>query len=171
MNHQRDTKKISRKECVLKPIGIIYTPFKNREGMPIQPNGGKGITGIIKIAPKYASGLKDLKGFSHIILIYFFHLSKGYKLLVKPFLDKTKRGVFATRAPKRPNPIGMSVVKLKKIKKTELHVENIDIISGTPLLDIKPYIPRIDAQKTKEIGWLKGKAHKTAKIKADKRFK
>ena len=90
---------------------------------------------------------------------------------VKPFLDKTKRGVFATRAPKRPNPIGLSIVELKKIKGTELYVENIDIVDGTPLLDIKPYIPKIDAIRTKEIGWLTGKVHKTAKKKADKRFK
>jgi len=159
------------KKYCFKPIGTIHSPFKKAEGVPIQPAGGQGVAGIVKVTPKYAGGLKDLKNFSHIILIYYFHLSKGYKLKVRPFLDKTKRGVFATRAPKRPNPIGMSIVRLKKIKKTELYVENLDIIDGTPLLDIKPYVPKFDSIKVKRIGWLKGKVHKAAKVKADKRFK
>ena len=104
-------------------------------------------------------------------MIYYFHLSKGYKLRVKPFLDNTERGLFATRAPKRPNPIGVSIVKLKKIRRTILYIENIDAVDGTPLLDIKPYVPEFDFQKTTKIGWLRGRVHKAKKMKADKRFK
>lgn len=158
------------KKYSVRVIGTIHSPFKSVEGVPIQPTSGRGISGIVKVSPEFIGGLKDLEGFSHIILIYFFHLSKGFKLSVKPFLDQTERGVFATRAPKRPNPIGVSIVKLKKIKKTELYVENIDIVDGTPLLDIKPYIPRIDSIKTRGIGWLRGRVQKMNRTKADKRF-
>ena len=171
MVHKKKINTRKKNSITFDPIGVIYTPFKNQEGMPIQPNRGKGVTGRIKIASKYADGLKDLRGFSHIILLYYFHLSKGYKLHVKPFLDDKKRGVFATRAPQRPNPIGLSIVKLKKIDKTVIHVEDIDILDRTPIIDIKPYIPKIDAIKTKEIGWLKGKTAKMSRRKADKRFK
>ena len=159
------------KKYVLKPIGIIHSPVKNVAGAPIQPTAAKGIAGYVKIAPEYVDGLKDLEGFSHIILIYYFHLSQGYKLKVKPFLDNTERGLFATRAPKRPNPIGISIVKLKKIKRTILYIEDIDAVDGTPLLDIKPYVPEFDFQKTTKIGWLRGRAHRAKKMKADKRFK
>ena len=107
--------------------------------MPIQPSGAKGVAGTIEISPDFIEGLKDLDGFSHIILIYHFHLSKEYTLSVKPFMDDKLRGVFATRAPRRPNPIGISVVKLIKVEpRNLLYTENLDIIDGTPLLDIKP---------------------------------
>jgi tRNA-Thr(GGU) m(6)t(6)A37 methyltransferase TsaA len=158
------------KKIVYQPIGIIHSPFQNIQGMPIQPTGAKGTAGTIEIYPELAEGLKDLEGFSHIILIYHFHLSKGYSLKVKPFMDEDLRGVFATRAPKRPNPIGISIVRLLKIEDTIIHIEDIDIVDGTPLLDIKPYVPEFDAQKIEKIGWLSQKAEKVHKFKSDKRF-
>jgi tRNA-Thr(GGU) m(6)t(6)A37 methyltransferase TsaA len=153
-----------------RPIGIISTPFKNKAGMPIQPSGAIGVRGTIKISADYIAGLKDLEGFSHIILIYHFHLSKDYSLIVTPFLDDHPHGVFATRAPERPNSIGLSVVKLNAVKGDNLDIENVDIIDGTPLLDIKPYVPKFDAQVKVETGWF-GKVEKRVhKTKSDQRF-
>jgi len=159
------------KKIVYEPIGIIHSPFKDIKGMPIQPTGAKGIAGTIEIYPEFTEGLKDLEGFSHIILIYHFHLSKGYSLKVTPFMDENLRGVFATRAPKRPNPIGISVVKLRKIEGNILNIEDVDIIDGTPLLDIKPYVPEFDVQEVEKIGWLSQKANNVPKMKSDERFK
>lgn len=143
-----------------KPIGTIHSPFKEPKGTPIQPRRGKGIKGTIEVLPEYVDGLSDLDGFSHIILIYCFHRSSGFKLKVVPFLDDTERGLFATRAPFRPNPIGLSIVRLVKIDGAELYIEDLDIIDGTPLLDIKPYIPRFDQDEDIRIGWLTGKQDK-----------
>ena len=123
------------------PIGIIHTPFSRPEGMPIQPAGAVGITGSVEVLEQFRPGLKDLDGFSHIILLYQFHRSQGFSLEIVPFLDSKPRGVFATRAPKRPNPIGLSVVHLLRIEHNILYIENVDILDRTPLLDIKPYIP------------------------------
>jgi len=153
------------------PIGIIRSPYKETEGTPIQTTGAKGVGGKVEILPECAEGLKDLDGFSHIILIYHFHLSKGHSLTVKPFLDDTPRGVFATRAPKRPNAIGFSVVRLVKIEGAKLHIEDVDIVDSTPLLDIKPYVPEFDAKEAERIGWLAGKVDKAAETGADERFK
>ena len=111
--------------------------------MPIQPTGAKGIKGTIEIKDEYVDGLKDLDGFSHIHLIYLLHKVEGYMLEVKPFMDNSTHGVFATRSPKRPNRIGMSVVKLNKVEGNKVCVENVDILDGTPLLDIKPYVPQL----------------------------
>ena len=157
-------------EIRYKPIGIIHTPFTDTEGMPIQPSGAKGVAGTVEIMPEYTDGLRDLEGFSHIILIYHFHLSRGYSLEVKPFLDDTSRGLFATRAPRRPNAIGLSVVRLREIKGSALHIEDVDIVDGTPLLDIKPFVPEFDAREFARIGWLAGKAEKAAEMEADERF-
>jgi tRNA-Thr(GGU) m(6)t(6)A37 methyltransferase TsaA len=153
-------------------IGIIHSPFKDLEGMPIQPIGARGIKGKINLNGEYKSGLKDLEGFSHIILIYHLHLSKDHKLEVKPFLDTQKRGVFATRAPKRPNPIGMSVVRLNKIESSTIFISNVDIVDGTPLLDIKPYIPHFDTLEDDKIkiGWFEDKYHEAVDKKSDRRF-
>ena len=139
------------------PIGIIYTPFKTKEGMPIQSAGAEGIKGKIILNEEFASGLTDLEGFSHIILVYHFHRSVGFELKTKPFLDDKKHGVFSTRAPRRPNPIGISVVRLLSIDKNILKVENVDILNETPLLDIKPYIPDFDIHKTEKNGWIENK--------------
>lgn len=152
------------------PIGVIHSPFKDIKGMPIQPAGATGVQGTLEINPEYVNGLQDLEGFSHIILIYHFHLSKGYSLKVKPFMDENLRGVFATRAPNRPNPIGISVVRLVGVEGNILRIENVDIVDGTPLLDVKPYVPEFDIAEEKKIGWLSEKAKKVHKVKADERF-
>lgn len=153
-----------------KSIGVIKTPFKEREGMPIQPTGAKGIVGQIEIKDEFLEGLTDLDGFSHIILIYHFHKIKEFELILKPFMDDKKHGVFSTRAPKRPNAIGFSVVKLNKIEGNILHVENVDILDETPLLDIKPFIPDVDSAEVTKMGWLEGKSNKMGKKKSDNRF-
>jgi tRNA (adenine37-N6)-methyltransferase len=158
-------------EIRYKPIGIIHSAFKDAKGMPIQPSGAKGVAGTVEMSPDFIEGLKDLEGFSHIILIYHFHLSKGYTLSVKPFMDDKLHGVFATRAPRRPNSIGISVVKLIKVEGNLLYIENVDIIDGTPLLDIKPYISEVDAHKVEKAGWLSGKAETMHNVKADERFR
>jgi len=159
------------KEIKYKPIGIIRSPFKDITGMPIQPTGARGITGTVEVEPEYADGLKDIEGFSHIILVYHFHLSEGCTLEVKPFMDDHLHGVFATRAPKRPNPIGISVVKLVKVEGHILRVEDLDIVDGTPLLDIKPYVPEFDIQKVERTGWLSKRADKAHEVRADERFR
>lgn len=153
------------------PIGIIHSPFKEISGMPIQPSGAKGIKGTVKINTEYVGGLKDIDGFSHIILIYHFNLSKDYSLEVIPFLDERLRGVFATRAPKRPNPIGLSIVKLIKVENNILQIENIDVLDNTPLLDIKPYVTKFDAPEEVRIGWLDKTQNEVKKKKSDYRFK
>ena len=153
-----------------KPIGIIYSPFKEPKGTPIQPKAAKGVKGKIEIYPDYVEALKDLEGFSYIILLYYFHLVKGYKLLVKPFMDDKFHGLFATRAPARPNPIGLSIVELIEIKENFLFINDVDIVDGTPLLDIKPYVPGFDLRKPEKIGWLEKNIHKMKKVRDDERF-
>ena len=151
-------------------IGILHTPFKTKEGMPIQPIGGKGIKGTLELNPKYTDGLKDLDGFSHIIILYYFHKVKNMKLLAKPFLDKELRGIFAIRGPPRPNPIGISIVKLIKIKDNILTIENLDMLDGTPVLDIKPYIPKYEFISEVKNGWVDGIQQKAENTKSDSRF-
>lgn len=156
---------------VVTPIGVIHTPFKNLEGMPIQPVGAEQVRGRVVLEPEYLEGLADIEGFSHLILIYAFHQSKGFQLKVKPFLDNQPRGLFATRAPRRPNPIGLSVVELVRCEQNILHVNNIDVVDGTPLLDIKPYVPAFDARTAASIGWLEGRAALSREMRSDERFK
>ncbi len=151
-------------------IGIIRTPFKTPAGTPIQPTGADGVEARVKIFPEYCQGLADLEGFSHIILLYLFHLSKEFKLKVKPFLDGKLRGLFATRAPARPNPVGISVVRLVRIDGEVLHIKEIDVVDKTPLLDIKPYIPEFDIRKVDSTGWIGEKAKKVKKTQDDGRF-
>ncbi len=158
------------KSIIYKPIGIIYSPFDSSQGVPIQPRAAKGVKGKVVIDKDYEEGLKDLEGFSHIILLYHFHLVKGFSLLVKPFMDKERRGIFATRAPRRPNPLGLSVVKLLKVEDNVLYIENVDIVNGTPLLDIKPFVPEFDIPKVEKIGWLKERVSKLAETRDDGRF-
>lgn len=153
-----------------KPIGIIHSPFKKPEDMPIQPTAADGVYGSVELLPEYIEGLQDVNGFSHIYLIYHFHLSHDYNLKIIPFLDNTHRGLFSTRAPKRPNPIGLSIVKLVEIKENIIEIENVDIIDGTPLIDIKPYVPEMDAPENCKIGWLTNHRSEIKKLKSDKRF-
>ena len=152
-------------------IGTVHTPFQDIRGMPIQPSGASGIRGTIEIDSDYVAGLKDLEGFSHIILLYYFHQVRESKLLVIPFMDTQQRGVFATRAPKRPNPIGLSVVKLLSIEGNVLHVENLDILDGTPLLDIKPYVPEFDEHPAERVGWLEQARGMVLNKRSDARFR
>ncbi|RLC51956.1 MAG: tRNA (N6-threonylcarbamoyladenosine(37)-N6)-methyltransferase TrmO [Candidatus Cloacimonadota bacterium] len=154
-----------------RPIGIIRSPFKEPKGMPIQPIGAKGIEGKIEIFPEFAEGLKDLDGFSHIILIYHLHLSKGYKMLTYPFLEKNLHGVFSTRSPHRPNQIGLSIVRLEKIEENILTISNVDIVDGTPLLDIKPFVKEFDCFDMNEnyrIGWLKNRVENSKQYRTKK---
>lgn len=153
------------------PIGIIHSPFTELEGMPIQPAGASGVTGRVEMFKDFHPALKDLDGFSHIILLYYFHRSHGFDLHVVPFMDSQPRGLFATRAPKRPNPIGISVVQLDKIEDAVLHIQNVDILDGTPLLDIKPYVPEFDAPIEVRTGWLEKSGETVSKRKSDERFK
>ncbi len=155
----------------LKPIGIIHTPFRQLEGMPIQPAGAEGVKGTIEVFEEFQSGLKDLDEFSHIILLYHFHRSQGFKLEVVPYMDTRPHGLFATRAPKRPNPIGLSVVQLNGINNGKLLIQNVDILDGTPLLDIKPYVPEFDNHEKIRTGWLEQNRKTVGKRKSDDRFK
>jgi tRNA-Thr(GGU) m(6)t(6)A37 methyltransferase TsaA len=157
-------------ELIYKPLGVVHSPFKEPKNVPIQATAARGIKGTLEIYPEYADGLKDLEGFSHIILLYHFHLIKGYSLLVKPFLDDKLHGIFATRSPARPNPIGISIVHLTRIKNSTLHIQDIDIVDGTPILDIKPYIGKFDYRKTTKIGWFRGKISRLATTRDDGRF-
>jgi tRNA-Thr(GGU) m(6)t(6)A37 methyltransferase TsaA len=153
-----------------RPIGIIHTPYKSPAGTPIQPPASKGVEADVEVFEKYAGGLTDLGEFSHIYLIYHFHRSKKFSLKVKPFLDNETHGLFATRAPSRPNSIGLSIVRLTGIKENILHVKNIDVLDGTPLLDIKPYVPGFDIRKVSKIGWMDKKIKNLAEVQDDGRF-
>jgi tRNA-Thr(GGU) m(6)t(6)A37 methyltransferase TsaA len=167
MRHAALRKRILR----LKPIGIIRSPFKKTVGMPIQSAFSKKGDGTVEILPEFKEGLQDLAGFSYIMLIYQFHKSKGYRLVCHPFMDEVKRGVFATRAPARPNPIGISIVKMKEIRGNKIEVASLDILDGTPLLDIKPYIPQFDAPVPRSLGWFeKALRKKKTRLIADNRF-
>ena len=157
-------------EIKYKPIGVIHSLFKEPEGTPIQPAAAKSIDGTVEVFEEYAEGLKDIEGFSHIILIYHFHLSKGSLLKVKPYMDNEVHGVFATRAPSRPNSIGISIVRLVGVEENVLHIQDVDIIEGTPLLDIKPYVPEFDIREAKKRGWLEKNIDKLLTSKDDGRF-
>lgn len=136
-----------------RPIGMIRSDHILEERTPIQPAYAKGCKGRAEIFPQFAEGLRDVEGFSHIYLIYHFHRCGPPRLLVKPFLQDVERGVFATRAPCRPNPVGLSVVELVRREGNVLHLDNVDILDGTPLLDIKPYVARFDRIDTTRDGW------------------
>jgi len=153
-----------------RPIGIIHTPYKRPAGTPIQPPTSEGVESDVEVFENYTEGLTDLEGFSHIYLIYHFHLSRKFSLKVKPFLDDESHGLFATRAPSRPNAIGLSVVELIGTQKNILRVKNIDVLDGTPLLDIKPYVPRFDIRKVHRIGWMEKKIKNLDKTQDDGRF-
>jgi tRNA-Thr(GGU) m(6)t(6)A37 methyltransferase TsaA len=157
-------------EIKYKPIGVIHSPFKEPKRTPIQPVGAKGIDGTVEVFPEYAEGLIGIEGFSHIILIYHFHLSEGAPLKVKPYMDNETHGVFAMRGPSRPNPIGISIVCLVSVEENILNIQDVDIVDGTPLLDIKPYVPEFDIREVERTGWLEKNVHKLSSSKDDGRF-
>lgn len=152
------------------PVGTIRSPFTDISGMPIQPAGARGIQGTVEIFREYAEGLSDLDGFSRIILIYGFHKCTFSQLTVTPFLDTKLHGIFATRAPCRPNAIGLSIVRLVAVNGCELIIEDVDILDGTPVLDIKPYVPDFDSYQDEKSGWLAGCNDTVRSKKSDGRF-
>ncbi len=158
------------REVRYRPIGVIRSPYKRPEGTPIQPSGALGVEGVVEVFPEYREGLQDLEGFSHIILIYHFHLAGKPALKVKPYMDDRVHGVFATRSPSRPNPIGISVVRLTRIEGNKLYIRDVDILDGTPLLDIKPYVPEFDVRNAVRKGWLEGRVHRLGETRDNGRF-
>ena len=157
-------------EITYRPIGVIHSPFTDLKGMPIQPTGEASAPGSADVFPEFAEGLKDLEGFSHVILIYHLHGVRKAELTVTPFLGSEPHGIFATRAPTRPNAIGLSIVQLVKVERNILHLANLDILDGTPLLDIKPYVPDFDAPSEARVGWLEAARDRVKSAKSDDRF-
>jgi len=153
------------------PIGIIHSPHKELSKIPIQPVFCKGIEGKLVLEPRYVEGLKDLDEFSHIYLFFYFNESQKTCLQVKPYLSDEKHGIFATRAPHRPNKLGMSLVKLLRIEDNILYVSGIDVLDGTPLLDIKPYIRRFDSVETVKSGWQDNIEDDSAAVRGLRDFK
>lgn len=157
-------------EFIVKPIGVIRTPFKSSEEVPIQ-SSKSNTKGHVEISAEYLDALKSLDGFSHVILLYWFHKAKPPKMLLKPFLDTEEHGLFSIRAPSRPNPIGISIVKLLSIENTRLEIEGVDMLDGTPLIDIKPFVPEFDNRPHATSGWLaKSSLAKNHSHIADSRF-
>ncbi len=144
---------------IMRPIGMIHSPFTDKGKTPIQPTRSTAI-GTVEVYPEYVDGLQDIDGISHIILLYVFHRSSGYSLKVKPYLDDQLHGLFATRYPERPNPIGLSIVRLLSRKGNSLSIEGVDVLDGTPLLDIKPFVPDFDIQTNHSTGWYDNRSKK-----------
>ena len=154
----------------LTPIGIVHSPFADPEGMPIQAAFSDAV-GRLEIYAEYVDGLRDIEGFDFVTLLYQFHMTGKESLRVTPFLDDEPRGVFATRAPTRPNRIGMSVVRLLGVTGNMLDIGNVDIVSGTPVIDIKPYVPAFDSRTGCRVGWFTGKLDRAASVRADERMR
>jgi tRNA-Thr(GGU) m(6)t(6)A37 methyltransferase TsaA len=154
-----------------KPIGVIHSEHIAAQETPIQPTYAKGCKGRVEVFPEFAEGLCDLDGFSHVYLIYHFHQAGAAKLTVKPFLQDVERGVFATRAPCRPNAIGLSVVELVCREENVLHLDRVDILDGTPLLDIKPYTAKFDRIETTRNGWQDEVDEETARQRGRRRYR
>lgn len=158
-------------EIIFQPVGIIHTPYREKAGVPIQGVFDTETKAEVEVFPQFAEGLDSLDGFTHIFLIYHFNQSSGYDLITKPFLENRSRGVFSIRAPRRPNPIGLSIVRLEKVKGNILEISEVDILDGTPLLDIKPYIPQFDNRVDASSGWAeKPMQSSNPKLIADRRF-
>lgn len=151
-------------------IGVVISPFKDLENMPIQPVGAKDVEGKVQIMPQYREGLKDLEGFSHIYLLYHFHRAPKMKLLVTPYMDTEEHGVFATRSPLRPSHLGMSVVELLGVEGNELLIRGVDILDGTPVIDVKPYMPQFDNRDNVRTGWMQKDGDAVASARSDRRF-
>jgi len=141
------------KKFELTPIGLIHSPHRQAEGTPIQPRWAAGIEGTVEVFPEFAPGLRDLEEFDRVWLLYWFDRAQSAQLEVVPYLDTQKRGIFATRAPSRPNLIGLSCVRLLAVEGSRLRVADLDVLDGTPLLDIKPYVPDFDVFPVKRVGW------------------
>jgi tRNA (adenine37-N6)-methyltransferase len=157
-------------DIIYHPIGVLHTPFQDLDDMPIQSTGEASAPGTAEIFAEYADGLQDLDGFSHLILLYHLHQIRRTSLRVIPFLDSEPRGIFATRAPSRPNPIGLSVVRLRSVEGRMLNLANVDILDGTPLLDVKPYVPAFDRPARARAGWLQDSQENAKHRRSDSRF-
>ena len=153
---------------ILKAIGVIHSPYLQATGAPIQSCMANAVEGSVELLPDYAPALRDLEGFDRIWLLYWFDRCTTARLVVTPFLDQREHGIFATRSPARPNPIGLSCVRLLGIEDLRLRIGELDILDATPLLDIKPYVPAFDCFEAGRIGWLADKIH--ARVLADDRF-
>jgi len=158
------------RDICFRPIGYFRTPFFSPVGMPIQPAGARGVRGQIDILEEFSDGLKDLDGFSHVFVLYHLHEISGYKLLTTPFLDVVPHGVFSTRSPARPNPIGLSVLKVMGVDAGSIELEDVDVLNGTPVLDIKPYVAEFDACNANRFGWFEGNSERARAHRADERF-
>jgi len=165
-----DNQGASMLTTTFKHIGVLRTPFTDVSDMPIQPSGASGVQGTLVLDPLYLPALKDLEGFSHIFLIYVFHQAGQPEMSVVPFLDRQPHGVFATRAPTRPNPIGLSIVRLRSIAGNILNLENVDMLDDSPVLDIKPYVPEFDQPDNVRSGWLSTSSHQVRNQRSDDRF-
>ena len=153
------------------PIGLIHSSFTDPVGMPIQSVAAQGAAGWVELYPQYEAGLQDIAEFEYLFLLYHLHLIEGASLTVTPFLDNQAHGIFATRAPKRPNPLGISIVRLVQVDGLKLHIEDVDVMDGTPLLDIKPYVPEFDVRETRRIGWYRDNIGQVQNVRADERFR
>ncbi|NCB39731.1 MAG: tRNA (N6-threonylcarbamoyladenosine(37)-N6)-methyltransferase TrmO [Erysipelotrichia bacterium] len=153
-----------------KAVGIVESRFEQQAGTPIQGKMAPKETACIRIFDEFAAGLKDIEGFSYIYVFFKFDRASEAKLLVKPYLDTIERGVFATRSPLRPNPLGMTIVKLERVESNCLYVSGVDILNGSPVIDIKPYIPDFDQHNPEKIGWYENKNKKSDLVLADDRF-
>ncbi|MEF3697052.1 tRNA (N6-threonylcarbamoyladenosine(37)-N6)-methyltransferase TrmO [Desulfolutivibrio sp.] len=157
-------------QIVYRPIGILHTPFHSVRGMPIQPVGAIGVVGRLEVHPEFEEGLRDLDGFSHVIMIYHLHKIQGHALSVRPFLDTSERGIFATRSPRRPNPIGISVLRVLSVARNMVELENVDMLDQTPVLDIKPYVADFDVWDADRFGWFDGVSGNAVRVRSDGRF-
>ncbi len=157
-------------DVIFRPIGVIHTPFKDLDEMPIQPTSDTSGPGTVEVFPEFAPGLQDLEGFSHVYLLYYLHKVCQSKLVVTPFLDSQPRGIFATRGPSRPNPLGLSLVELVRVEENLLVVQGIDVLDETPLLDIKPYVPEFERTDDVRIGWLAQARGRIRDQRSDNRF-
>ena len=157
-------------DVTYRAIGVVRSPFTTIEGMPIQPSRAHGAAGTLEIDPEFEAGLKDLEGFSHVLVVCHLHRVSGAELTVVPFLDPEPRGIFATRAPKRPNPISISLLRVASVNGNLIQVLDVDLLDGTPVLDVKPYVPEFDACSDARTGWYASAARKDETVVSDKRF-
>ncbi|RMX04227.1 tRNA (N6-threonylcarbamoyladenosine(37)-N6)-methyltransferase TrmO [Corticibacter populi] len=153
-----------------RPIGFIRSPFTDTAGMPIQTAGAPGERGTLAVLPEFVPGLRDIEGFEYLLLVTHLHRVAQERLEVTPFLDDQSHGVFATRAPARPNRIGLSIVRLEALEGPLLHFSGNDMLDGTPVLDIKPYVPQFDVRATERIGWFAKRVHAVGTTRSDHRM-
>lgn len=154
----------------LEPIGIIHSPFRELENMPVQSVGAQSVEGKVVVDERFSEGLRDLEGFSHIYLVYHFHRANRTELRVIPYMDTVEKGVFATRSPLRPSHIGISIVELLSVSRNVLEVRGVDVLDETPLIDIKPYIPQFDCRGDATSGWMKASRADVERKRSDNRF-